>query len=116
MPDHDRLLDVQLNECLVYELSLRGWCPILRPWPVRVTKARAIDGDDAISLGQRHKYPADLKILNHGAVAVQQDERRSLASLEIMEVDSFNIEEAAGGLVFSLRPSSAPSDEQSRGS
>jgi hypothetical protein len=81
-----------------------------------MTEARAIHGDDTISLGQRRKYPADLKILQHGAVAMQQDERGSLASLEIMEVDSFNIEEAAGGLVFPLRPSSAPSDEQSRGS
>ena len=61
-----------------------------------MTEARAIHGDDTISLGQRRKYPADLKILQHGAVAVQQDERRSLASLEIMEVDPFNIEEAAG--------------------
>jgi len=81
-----------------------------------MTEARAIHGDDTISLGQRRKYPADLKILQHGAVAVQQDERRSLASLEIMEVDPFNIEEAAGGWVVSLRPPSAPSDEQSRGS
>jgi len=81
-----------------------------------MTEARAIHGDDTISLGQRRKYPADLKILQHGAVAVQQDERRSLASLEIMEVNPFNIEEAAGGWVFPLCLPGAPSDEQSRGS
>jgi hypothetical protein len=68
-----------------------------------MTEARAIHGDDTISLGQRRKYPADLKILQHGAVAVQQDERRSLASLEIMEVDPFNIEEVAGRWVVPLR-------------
>ena len=116
MSDHDRLFDVKLNERLVHEISLSFWCPHLRPWPARMTEARAIHGDDTISLGQRRKYPADLKILQHGAVAVQQDERRSLASLDIMEVDPFNIEEAAGGWVFPLRLSSPPSDQQSRGS
>jgi hypothetical protein len=116
MPDHDRLFDIKLNERLVNEFSLSIWCPNLRPWPARVTEARAIHGYDAISLGQRLKHSADLKILQHRTVAVQQDERRSLASLEIVEVDPFNIEEAAGGWVFPLRPSSAPSDEQSRGS
>jgi hypothetical protein len=116
MPDHDRLFDVKLNERLVNEFSLSVWCPNLRPWPARVTEARTIHGDDAISLRQRRKYPADLEILQHGAVAVQQDERRSLASLEIMEVNPFNIEEAAGGWVLPLCPPGAPSDQQSRGS
>src|ERR1700730_11612249 len=81
-----------------------------------MTEARSVDGDDAISLRQSSEDPADFEIPRHCAVAVQQHERRSLASLEIMEVDPFNIEEAAGGWVVSLRPPSAPSDEQSRGS
>ena len=76
-----------------------------------MTEARSIHGDDTVSLGQRRKYPADLKILQHGAVAVQQDERRSLAALEIMEVDPFNIEEVADRWVVPLRPPGAPSDE-----
>jgi hypothetical protein len=110
MSDHDRLFDVKLDERPVHEISLSFWCPHLRPWPARMTEARAIHGDDTISLGQRRKYPADLKILQHGAVAVQQDERRSLASLEIMEVDPFNIEEVAGRWVVPLRSPGAPSD------
>ena len=61
-----------------------------------MTEARAIDGDDAISLGQPFEYPANLKILHHGAVTVQQDEGRSFASLEVMQADPFDIKEAAG--------------------
>src|SRR6476619_8510634 len=103
MPDNDRLLDVEMNERLVHEFSLSGRCPTLRPWPVCMTKARAIDGDDAISLGQPFEYPANLKVLHHGAVAVQQDEGRALAPLEIVEVDPLDIEEAAEGWVVPLR-------------
>src|SRR6202045_5020506 len=105
MSDHDRLFDVKLNKRLVHEISLSFWCPHLRPWPARMTEARAIHGDDTISLGQRRKYPADLKILQHGAVAVQQDERRSLASLELLEVDPSPLEAArALGVVPLTRP------------
>lgn len=116
MPDNDRLFDVEMYERLVHELSLSGRCPILRPWPVRMTKARAIDGDDSISLGQPFEYPANLKILHHGAVTVQQDERRSFASLAVMQTDTFDIKEAAGRGVVSLRLTCASSVHESRGS
>ena len=74
-----------------------------------MTEARVIDGDDAISLGQPFEYPANLKILHHGAITVQQDEGPSLASLEVMQVDPFDIEKAAGGWVVLLRLTCASS-------
>ena len=49
MPDHDRPFDVKLNERLVHEISLSFWCPHLRPWPARMTEARAIHGDDTMA-------------------------------------------------------------------
>src|SRR5438045_7779001 len=116
MPDDDRLVDFEVNERLVHEFSLSGRCPTLRPWPVCVTEARAINSDDAISLSQPFEYSANLKILHHGAVTVQQDEGRSLASLEVMKADPFDIEEAAGGWVVPLRLTCASSHHQSRGS
>src|SRR5712675_1799169 len=51
----DRLFDVKLNERPVHEISLSFWCPHLRPWPARMTEARAIHGDDTISLGRRER-------------------------------------------------------------
>jgi hypothetical protein len=116
MSDDDRLFDFEVTERLMDELSLSGRCPTLRPWPVCVTEARAIDGDDAISLGQPFEYPANLKILHHGAVTVQQEEGRSLASLEVVEPDPFYIKEATDGWVVPLRLTCASSDDQSRGS
>src|SRR5689334_9012698 len=92
-----------MNERLVHDFSLSGRCPTLRPWPVCVTEARAIDGDDSIPLGQPFEYPANLKILHHGAVAVHQDEGRSFASVEAMQTDTFDIKEAAGRGVVPLR-------------
>jgi hypothetical protein len=79
-----------------------------------VTESRAIDGDDAISLGQPFEYPANLKILHHGAVTVQQDEGRSFASLEVVEPDPFDIKEATDGWVVPLRLTCASSDHKSR--
>jgi hypothetical protein len=66
--------------------------------------ARAIDGDDAISLGQPFEYPANLKVLHHGAVTVQQDEGRPLAPLEEMEADPFHIEGSGRGVGCSAPP------------
>ena len=114
MPDHDRLPDAQLNERPVHKFSLGGWRPNLRPGPVGVTEARPIKGDDAILLRQSIEYPADFEILHHGGIAVQQDYRRSMASIEIMEVNPVDIEEGAGGRIVSLRLTGAPSDQQSR--
>jgi len=108
------LLDVEMNERLVHQFSLSGRCPTLRPWPVCVTKPRAIDGDDAVSLGQQFEYPANLKVLHHGAVTVQQNEGRPLASLEVMQTDTFDIKEAAGRGVVPLRLTCASSVHQNR--
>src|SRR4051794_11115465 len=105
-----------MRERLVHEFSLSGRCPTLRLWPVCVTEARAIDGNDAISLGQLFEYAANLEILSHGTVTVQQHEGRSFASLEIMKVNAFDIQELAGRWVFPLRQTCAASVHQSRGS
>jgi hypothetical protein len=81
-----------------------------------VTEARAINGDDAVLLGQPFDYPANLKILHHDAVTVQQDKGRPLASLQVMEADSLDIEEVTGWWVVPLRLTCASSVHQSRGS
>jgi hypothetical protein len=100
----------------MHDFSLSGRCPTPRPWPVCVTEARAIDGDDAVPLGQPFDYPANLKILHHGAVTVQQDKGWPLASLQVMEADSLDIEEVTGWWVVPLRLTCASSVHQSRGS
>ena len=81
-----------------------------------IWEARAIDGDDAVPLGQPFDYPANLKILHHGAVPVQQDKGWPLASLQVMEADSRDIEEVTGWWVVPLRPTCASRVHQSRGS
>ena len=116
MSDNDSLFNREENERFVHDFSLSGRCPTLRPRPVCMTEARPIDSNDSISLGQPFEYPANLKILHHGAVTVQQDEGRPLAPLEEMEADPFHIEEAAEGWVVPLRQTCAASVHQSRGS
>ena len=112
MPDHDRLPYAQLAQRPVDQIGLSGWRPTLRPQPVRVAKARTIDGDDAIALGQPIKYPTGFEILHHRAVAVQQDEGRSRTSIEIMKVDTIDIEKAADGRVLPFSPAGAARIQQ----
>src|SRR5437764_14205916 len=98
-----------MNDRLVHAFCMSGRCPTLRPWPVCMTEARAIDSNDSIPLGQPFEYPANLKILHHGAVTVQQDKGRSFASLEVMQTDTVDIKEAAGRGVVPLRLTGASS-------
>ena len=114
MPDDDRLFDSKLNERLMHKVSLSHRCPTLRPCSVRVTEARAIERNNAVSLGQPFEYPANLKVLHHSAIAVQQDKRWAFASLEVMQVDPLDTKEAAGLWVVPLRLTCASSDQQSR--
>ena len=51
-------------------------------------------------------------ILDHGAIAVQQDERRSLAAFEVVNSDILDIEESTGGRMISLGHARAPGIEK----
>jgi hypothetical protein len=64
----------------------------------------------------KQRDPANLKILHHDGVTVQQDKGRPLASLQVMEADSLDIEEVTGWWVVPLRLTCASSVHQSRGS
>jgi hypothetical protein len=52
-----------------------------------MAEARTVEHDDAVSLGQVVDDSADLEILDHCAVAMQQDDRRAVAPVEVMEAE-----------------------------
>ena len=58
-----------------FSLCCRGPDNITRP--ITMAEARTIENDDAIILGGQIDQTAGFEILDHAAVAVQQDKRRA---------------------------------------
>jgi hypothetical protein len=79
-----------------------------------MTKAGAIDRNHPKSLRQPIKDPANREILDHRAVAMQQDERGPFASYEIVQTHTVDIEKAADRWMVPLGLPRPPSVEESR--
>ena len=66
---------------------------------------RPVEDDNPMFLGGLVEQPTQLEILDHTAVAVQQNERLAFAALDIVQLDAIDLEElpfwrikALGGL------------------
>jgi hypothetical protein len=62
-------------ESAVNQLSLRGRRPDNVTRPITMTEARTIENDDAIILSGQIDQTTGFEILDHAAIAVQQDQR-----------------------------------------
>jgi hypothetical protein len=114
--DNDRLFNVQMNERLAQQYRVIA---VDRPGFGHTNRPRSRIWTPAAQAEVVHKaldHPANLKILHHDAVTVQQDKGWPLASLQVMEADSLDIEEVTGRRVVPLRLTCASSVHQSRGS
>jgi hypothetical protein len=91
-------------ESSLKDFSLRRWRPNNVTRPITMAEARSIENDDAIILGSQIDQTTGFEILDHAAVAVQQDQRRARAPLDIVEPDSVYFEESTsvGIVVFRI--------------
>ena len=78
--------------------------PDRAPRPIAVAEARPVKNDDPISSGRPLDQTATGKILDHARIAVQQDQRFTLAFLDVVEAHAFNLNEFSSGRIvtFSL--------------
>ena len=60
------------------------------------------------------RSPLELEVLDHAAVAVQQDERLALATLDVVQADSIDLEELSLWGIAALRILCKPSVHQGR--
>lgn len=67
-----------------------------------ITKARPIEGDNAVIGCKTVQNAADIPIFGGNAVSVQQHDRRTAAPLEVMKLDALHHHEAAIGGVRSF--------------
>jgi len=80
--------------------------------PIAISEAGPVKGDDPVSFRHQRKDAARFPILHHRAIAVQQDQRAALPSLDIMEANAVDLDEAAFGRVGRLRALGAGAVEQ----
>ena len=81
-------------------LSLRS--PKRAARAIAVAVPGPIKGDDAVVLGGQVDKAARLEILDHAAIAVQQDQWLAFASLNVMDANSADFEEMAGRRILTL--------------
>ena len=67
-----------------------------------MAKAGTIESDDTIILGGQIDQTAGFEILDHAAVAVQQDQRHARATFDIVEPDAVYFQELTSGRVVAF--------------
>ena len=79
MSEDDCRRGVEFPERFVDQVGLRLRRPDSTARSPAVTVPRPVEDDDAIFLAALSRSPLKLEVLNHAAIAVQQDERLALA-------------------------------------
>src|SRR5215212_487296 len=69
---------------------------------IAVAVSRSVKGDDTVVLGGHVDKAARLEILDHAAIAVQQDQWFAFASLNVMDANPADLEEMAGRRILAL--------------
>src|SRR5215203_7349090 len=106
MSKHGPSRDSDLAQRCCDQLRLRVRRPDRASRTLAVAVSWAVERDYSIRLGGCLYEPARREILNHAAVAVQEDQRLALSLLEIMQANSINLYELAHRWVAALRSGS----------
>src|SRR5215204_4059753 len=69
---------------------------------IAVAVSRSVKGDDTVVPGGHVNKAARLEILDHAAIAVQQDQWFAFASLNVMDANPADLKEMAGRRILAL--------------
>jgi hypothetical protein len=67
-----------------------------------MAEAGTIESDDAIIFGGQVDQAAGFEILDHAAIAVQENQRRAGAAFDIVKPDAIDFQEPTGGRIIVL--------------
>src|SRR5689334_22299684 len=95
MAHHSRAFDTELLQRFVQQAGLCQWMPDRGAGPGALSVSRPIEHDHAIALAGHIDDSAQLIILDHRSVAVQENERWPFAALDVVQPNTFDVEEAA---------------------
>jgi hypothetical protein len=77
------------------EVGLCFGCPDCAAGPLAVTKSRSVKGDHAVFFRCQIDQPAGFKVLDHAAVAMQEDQRSSRPPLNVVEAQTVHCYESS---------------------
>src|SRR5437763_16587441 len=84
------------------QIGLRRKSPCDLSRPLAMTESGSVKGKYAILLSQPINQAAAVEIFDHAAVAVQEDDHRSAAALDVVQPHSVNLKKASLGRVEPL--------------
>jgi hypothetical protein len=67
-----------------------------------VAEPRAVERDYPVLSGCPIDQSADLEVLDHASIAVQQDERNAFAALDVVELDTVHLDQPASRRIVAL--------------
>jgi len=107
MAEHGRITHPELIESFDEESRLSRCGPDPEPWPLTMAKAWPIEAHDTIGLSKKINKPADREILDHGSVAMEQHDARSvgITPFNIVETYAVALDELADRRVPAFRQS-----------
>ena len=103
MPENLGSGNADLPQRPVDEVRLRLGRPNRSAWARAVAESRTIKRNDTMLLRRHLDETARCEVLNHAAIAVQQNDRFARASIDIVKPDAVYIYKPACRWIFALR-------------
>ena len=103
MSENGGVRNVEFCECLLDQFGLGLWGPDHIARAIAVTEPGSVENDDPEMSCRKINQTAGIKVFNHTAVAVQQNQGFARAPLNVVETNATYIEEAAGRWIVTLR-------------
>jgi hypothetical protein len=110
MSDDDWLFNPDVRKRGMEQFGLSGWCPQAVPRPAAVTEAWAVERDDAVIQGEAVDQAAGHEVTVPNGIAMNQDHRRSFATLDIVQANAVDLYHLTGGWVLTFGPAGSALD------
>jgi hypothetical protein len=108
MPKQGRASDADLRERSVDQVRLGLIGPNGAAWPIAVTKSGTVKYDDPVLFRREIDEAAGQEILDHAAIAMEQDQWLSFPPHNIMEPDPVHLDEFSDWGIVPLSLIGAP--------
>src|SRR3954465_7774859 len=102
MPDHDGPFDPERTKRLREKVRLRTGRPHAPAWASAMPEARAVERYHSIMRSRELEHAAQVEILHHGSISMQQDDRCPFAALDVMQPHAIDVKKSAGRRIQAL--------------
>jgi hypothetical protein len=114
MTEDGRAIDADLREGSMDQLGLGFICPDRAAWTLAVAESRAVEHDDPVRLSRHIDQAAGLEILDHAAIAMEQDQWFAFATDNVVEANPIHLDELPGRRTVALSLSGKPVVDEGR--